>query len=117
MRNIFVINPHSGKKRRQRKLIADIEAAASKLGLQCEVYYTKAAKDGERYIKEICEANAASGEQLRIYACGGDGTINEAVNGAFGYENVEIGAVLWAPETTISGITGLRRIFWIWKGS
>ena len=53
----------------------------------------KAAKDGERYIKEICEANAASGEQLRIYACGGDGTINEAVNGAFGYENVEIGAV------------------------
>lgn len=93
MRNIFVINPHSGKKRRQRKLIADIEAAASKLGLQCEVYYTKAAKDGERYIKEICEANAASGEQLRIYACGGDGTINEAVNGAFGYENVEIGAV------------------------
>ncbi len=55
VRNIFVINPHSGKKRRQRKLIADIEAAASKLGLQCEVYYTKAAKDGERYINEICE--------------------------------------------------------------
>ena len=93
MRNIFVINPHSGNKRRQRKLVADIEAAASKLGVQCEVYYTKAAKDGERYIKEVCEASAASGEHLRIYACGGDGTINEAVNGAFGYKNVEIGAV------------------------
>ncbi len=31
--------------------------------------------------------------RLRIYGCGGDGTINELVNGCFGYEGVEIGAI------------------------
>ncbi len=93
VKNIFIINPHSGKKRRQKKLIGAVEAAAAKTGMHCEIYFTKAAGDGERYIREVCEASAEDGEKLRIYACGGDGTINEAVNGAFGYENVEIGAV------------------------
>ena len=27
------------------------------------------------------------------YGCGGDGTINEMVNGCFGYGGVEIGAI------------------------
>lgn len=31
--------------------------------------------------------------RLRIYGCGGDGTINELVNGCFGYAGVEIGAI------------------------
>ena len=36
---------------------------------------------------------ASETARLRIYGCGGDGTINEMVNGCFGYEGVEIGAI------------------------
>lgn len=93
MKYIFVINPHSGKKKKQERLLSHISEAAKKLGVRYEVYRTAAEKDGERYVSELCRKNEGSGEALRIYACGGDGTINELVNGAFGYDNVEIGAV------------------------
>ena len=95
MKYIFVINPGSGKRRKQVRLLNNIEAAVRKMGVCHEIYYTAAEKDGERYVRELCERNAASEnrQKLRIYACGGDGTINEVVNGAFGYDDVEIGAV------------------------
>ena len=35
-------------------------------------------------------AAAEQGEPLRVYACGGDGTLNEAVNGAAGYAHVAV---------------------------
>ncbi len=93
MKYFFVINPSSGKKKKQERLIADIKEAAAELGVKYEIYYTEAAKDGEKYVRELCSRYAAFGEPIRIYGCGGDGTINELVNGAFGYDNVEIGAV------------------------
>ncbi|MBP5618208.1 MAG: hypothetical protein J6X61_03560, partial [Clostridia bacterium] len=34
---------------------------------------------------------ASSGEEVRLYACGGDGTLHEVVNGVVGYGNVEVG--------------------------
>ena len=33
---------------------------------------------------------AATGEEYRIYACGGDGTLNEVVSGAAGYPNAAV---------------------------
>lgn len=93
LKYFFIINPNSGKKKKQDRMMAELEAAAAEKGISYEIYRTEYAKDGERYVRELCEKYAGSGESLRIYACGGDGTVNEVVNGAIGYDNVEIGAI------------------------
>lgn len=97
MKYHFVVNPNSGKRKNRKRFIEGLEAAAKKLDIEYQVYYTTEAGDGERYVRELCRRSAGDGareaERLRIYACGGDGTINEVVNGAFGFSNVEIGAV------------------------
>ena len=36
------------------------------------------------------EQEAAAGQPLRVYACGGDGTLNECVCGAVGCDNVAV---------------------------
>ena len=36
---------------------------------------------------------AESSERLRFYACGGDGTLGEVVNGAAGQVNAEVGLI------------------------
>ena len=38
----------------------------------------------------IAREAAQGGEELRIYACGGDGTLNEVVAGAAGYDNAAV---------------------------
>lgn len=51
-----------------------------------ELYVTKAPMDACDKIK----TEAASGAPLRVYACGGDGTLNECVNGAAGFKHVAV---------------------------
>jgi len=55
-----------------------------------EIYVTKGPMDACWKIKEEAEKEAESGGELRIYACGGDGTLNECANGAAGYKNAAI---------------------------
>ena len=93
MRYFFIVNPNSGKKKKQRHMIESLEIAAVRLGIKYEIHYTRGTKDGEIYVRNLCRKYSGTDEKLRIYACGGDGTINEVVNGAFGYGNVEIGAI------------------------
>ena len=76
MRHIFIINPAAGKP----ETTAQLEARIARLSFPHEVYYTRGAGDAQA----IAEQAAARGEPARIYACGGDGTLNEAVNGAAG---------------------------------
>ena len=82
MNHIFIINPRAGKKKSTRRLEEQIQA----LGLPCGIVYTKQAGDARRAAREAAE----SGEAVRIYACGGDGTLNEVVNGAAGYGNAAV---------------------------
>lgn len=93
MKYVFIINPNSGRKNARQKLQSELTAAAQKLGLDYELYFTKGPKDCRKYARELCMKNAAGGEKLRIYGCGGDGTVNELVNGVYGFENVEIGVI------------------------
>lgn len=82
MRHLFIINPAAGK----RGATARLEALLDKLSVPHEVAYTEGEGDAQRLAREA----ASSGEPVRIYACGGDGTLNEVVNGAAGYENAAI---------------------------
>ena len=45
------------------------------------------------HAKEIARKYAQTGDRVRLYACGGDGTLFEVVNGAYGYDNAEIAPV------------------------
>lgn len=82
MRHLFIINPAAGKRDTTRQL----EERLAKLSFEHEVVYTKAAGDARRFTEEA----AARGEPVRIYACGGDGTLNEVVNGAAGHGHVAV---------------------------
>ena len=38
----------------------------------------------------IAREAAQTGEEVRLYACGGDGTLNEVVSGAAGFDNAAV---------------------------
>ena len=82
MRHIFIINPRAGKKKSTQLLERDIRA----LDVPCEIIYTKKPGDARRAARMAAE----TGEEARIYACGGDGTLNEVVNGAAGFVNAAV---------------------------
>ena len=85
MRHLFIINPAAGKK----GSTAALEKLLATLSFDHEVVYTKGAGDAE----VIARQAAQTGEDIRIYACGGDGTLNEVVNGAAGFDNAAITCV------------------------
>ncbi len=86
MKHIFIINPVAGSRDRTKDYTAQIEKSCSRRGLTYEIYVSRYAGDCTRFAREV----AQSGEEVRLYACGGDGTLNEVVNGAAGYENVAV---------------------------
>ena len=42
---------------------------------------------------EIAQKLCQTGEPLRFYACGGDGTVNEVANGIIGYDNAAMSVI------------------------
>lgn len=91
MKHYFVVNPQSGKNDKVDVVNELIIPAAKKLGIDYEIYNTTAAGDATRFVRE--KAEEANGEKVRFYAVGGDGTLYEVVNGAYGHDNVEVAAV------------------------
>ncbi len=82
MRHLFIINPAAGKK----GTTAQLETLLKELSFPHEVVYTEQEGDARRFTEEAVR----TGEPVRIYACGGDGTLNEVVNGAAGYANAAV---------------------------
>lgn len=93
MKHVFIMNPLSGKRRSREKFISKLKSVAESLKIDYEIYFTKGPLDCKRHARQLCEEFDAKGENLRIYGCGGDGTVNELVNGIYGFKNVEIGVI------------------------
>ena len=86
MKHLFIVNPVAGGRDKTGEVHALVAAAFSGREAETEIYVTKAPMDAAEKIRR----EAASGEELRVYACGGDGTFNECVNGAALLENVAV---------------------------
>lgn len=89
MKHIFVINPAAGQGKALDFIRPKIEEICKKEALDYEIYVTEKKGDGIEYV----ENKAKSGEEIRFYACGGDGTLYDVVNGAFGYKNAQVAVI------------------------
>lgn len=90
MKHIFIINPMSGKGKVLGKIKPEIEQYAKEHPeLDIEIHITTAAYEAITFVSET----AKSGEHIRFYACGGDGTLFEVVNGAYQYNNAEVAVI------------------------
>lgn len=87
MKHVFILNSFAGTKDSTPELEAQIKALPNDLDVAIE--YTKGKGDAT----EIARRYAASDEPVRIYACGGDGTANEALHGLLGHDNAALGVV------------------------
>lgn len=86
MQHVFIINPTAGKKDSTKPIIKNIYSYF-KEG-ECTIHITEHPKDAEEFSRNFCENNL--NEKIRFYSCGGDGTLNEIVNGIYGFENVSV---------------------------
>ena len=86
MKHLFIVNPTAGGRDKTETVARRVEELFRNRSDKYEIYVTKAAMDAPEKIRRA----ARSGERLRIYACGGDGTFNECVCGAAGLENVAV---------------------------
>ena len=89
MKHIFIFNPVAGTAKSRQGISERIRAAAEELGADYEIYITKAENDAKEYI-----ANYDPSIEARFYAIGGDGTLNEAVNGVLARKGTsELGVI------------------------
>ena len=86
MKHLFVINPAAGRRDSSESIERQAESVMRELGFEYEIYHTDAPMDASEYVRKAAD----TGERIRVYACGGDGTLNEVVNGAAMHENAEV---------------------------
>lgn len=92
MRHLFIINPAAGK-HSAKALSARQEQIKRVMEARNEPYHielTEGPGHAEELARLYCDNYI---EPLRIYICGGDGTLNEVVNGAAGYDHAAITVV------------------------
>ena len=86
MEHIFLINPVAGKTNAANELAPRIRQVCQEEKLTWRIEVTRGPGDAARIARDM----AACGRPVRLYACGGDGTLNEALQGAAGHPRVEL---------------------------
>ena len=86
MTHLFIINPAAGSRDRTQQYRESIERICSEKALDFRIEISQKPGDCRRLAQEA----AMSGKPYRLYACGGDGTLNEVASGAAGFDNVSV---------------------------
>ena len=90
MRYVFFINSAAGKYQSNRDAVINgINDYFSKNGGQYDIHITRFANDA----RDTARALAQTGEEITMFACGGEGTCFEILNGIYGYGNVTLGVI------------------------
>lgn len=89
MRYIFYVNPIAGKGGAQHNIIDSVKRCFLNKTEEFKIYVTKAAGDALRDARREAE----TGDNICMFACGGEGTVFEVLNGIVGYSNVSLGVI------------------------
>ena len=86
MKHLIVFNAGAGKNNgRADAFKAEINKAFE--GLDFEIYETEGPRAVIPFLKNYLAKNK---DTVRVYACGGDGTVHEVANGLVGFANAEL---------------------------
>ncbi len=86
----FILNPKSGRPRKQQNMEELIKAACRKRQLSYHIYYTTCPGDATEYVSSMARIVK---DRQRFICVGGDGTLSEIVNSAPENPNVEFGVI------------------------
>lgn len=89
MRYVFYINPTAGKGDAQEGIINSIKNYFADKTDDFKIHITTAVGDAV----ESARREAQTGDDIRMFACGGEGTVFEVLNGIAGFSNVELGVI------------------------
>lgn len=92
MQNLFIINKHAGKNESYKTILQQIEKIKPE---NCTVKFTECIGDATVIAREFI---SSADDFVNVFACGGDGTINEVMNGVYNLDNCAV-----APVPTGSG--------------
>lgn len=92
MRHIFLINPMAGGGGDTTALIEQIQKVCEARAVDYKIYLTTAIGDATEATRRFCQ-EASPDIPLRIYACGGDGTLGEVANGMADCPYAELGII------------------------
>ena len=81
MKHVFIVNPTSGQGK-ALKIVDRIEEVCKKRNIEYEIHYTKSSGDATKIAKKYHFSKNI------IFSVGGDGTLNEVVNGVIGSKNI-----------------------------
>ncbi|MBQ8416538.1 MAG: hypothetical protein IJX13_06560, partial [Clostridia bacterium] len=107
MKHIFIINPAAGKDNSFENISRILDAQAVKVDY--ELYQTQAPGDATAYIRNYCQTHK---EPVRFYACGGDGTLNEVVNGVVGFAHASMSCYPCGSGNDFVKYYGGKKVFW-----
>lgn len=82
MRNVFIVNK-SSRTGKAADTWKELEGYLQKNKIEYEVHFTTGAGDATEFARKATSA----GEQVGLFVMGGDGTLNEALNGICDFEN------------------------------
>ena len=86
MKHLFIINPAAGSRDHTKEYSVIIHDICTARDLDYRIEVSAAPGECARIAREA----AQTGEEVRIYACGGDGTLNEVASGAAGCPNASV---------------------------
>ena len=86
MTHLFIINPAAGSRDRTKVYRQIIDRVCTRKGVDYQIEVSQ--KPG--HCRRLAREAALSGKKFKIYACGGDGTLNEVAAGAAGFDNVSV---------------------------
>ena len=87
MRHLIVFNPGAGKNNERAESFRN-QISSSFAGLDHDVYETEGPRSVIPFLKNYL--NKYKDDTVRVYACGGDGTVHEVANGLVGAKNAEL---------------------------
>ncbi|MCR5264360.1 MAG: YegS/Rv2252/BmrU family lipid kinase [Clostridiales bacterium] len=93
MKTLFILNSYAGSSDRTAPVIKMIRDHIERhKDESIEIHPTVSKGDAEYYSDKWCNDNSVE-DSLRVFACGGDGTVNDVLNGLMGHPNAALGII------------------------